>query len=69
MEWVPPLQEEQSGTGSANYDVELIHLSEAHRDVLRGGTCRGARNCCEHEIMHFSSIDMTLIMSSSSYTA
>ena len=31
------MQEEQSGSGSANYDVELIHLSEAHRDILRGG--------------------------------
>ena len=31
------IQEEQSGSGSASYDVELIHLSEAHRDILRGG--------------------------------
>ena len=39
VEWngVSLSQEEQSGCGSANYDVELIHLSEAHRDVLRGG--------------------------------
>ena len=37
MELIPCVQEEQSGSGSANYDVELIHLSEAHRDILRGG--------------------------------
>ena len=39
LELVLCVQEEQSGSGSANYDVELIHLSEAHRDILRGGTC------------------------------
>ena len=39
MEWILCVQEEQSGSGSANYDVELIHLAEAHRDILRGGTC------------------------------
>ncbi|KAL5516104.1 hypothetical protein EMCRGX_G001375 [Ephydatia muelleri] len=27
--------EEQAGGSSANYDVELIHLAEAHRDILR----------------------------------
>lgn len=31
------LQEEQAGGSSANYDVELIHSSEAHRDILRAG--------------------------------
>ena len=33
---VPP-QEEQTGGSSTNYDVELIHLAEAHRDILRAG--------------------------------
>ena len=32
-------QEEQAGGSSANYDVELIHLAEAHRDILRAGVC------------------------------
>ena len=32
------VQEEQAGGSSANYDVELIHLAEAHRDILRAGT-------------------------------
>ncbi len=32
-----PMKEEQAGGSSANYDVELIHLAEAHRDVLRAG--------------------------------
>lgn len=32
-----PMKEEQVGGSSANYDVELIHLAEAHRDVLRAG--------------------------------
>jgi hypothetical protein len=36
-----PMKEEQSGSGSASYDVELIHLSEAHRDILRGGFVLG----------------------------
>ena len=31
------MKEEQAGGSSANYDVELIHLAEAHRDVLRAG--------------------------------
>jgi hypothetical protein len=31
------LQEEQTGGSSTNYDVELIHLAEAHRDILRAG--------------------------------
>ena len=32
-------QEEQAGGSSANYDVELIHLAESHRDILRAGAC------------------------------
>ena len=31
-------QEEQSGGGSHNYDVELVHLREGHRDIFRAGT-------------------------------
>ena len=31
-------QEEQSGGGSFNYDVELIHKADAHRDIIRSGT-------------------------------
>ena len=31
------LQEEQSGGGSFNYDVELIHKADAHRDIIRSG--------------------------------
>ena len=33
----PPLQEDQSGGNSANYDVELYHHKDAHRDILRAG--------------------------------
>ena len=32
-----PLQEEQSGGGCFNYDVELIHFHETHRDILIAG--------------------------------
>ena len=31
------VQEEQSGGGSINYDVELIHDADAHRDIFRAG--------------------------------
>ena len=34
---MPVSQEEQSGGGSHNYDVELIHLREGHRDIFRAG--------------------------------
>ena len=30
-------QEDQSGGNSINYDVELFHHSEAHRDIYRAG--------------------------------
>ena len=39
MESMLVTQEEQAGGSSANYDVELIHLAEAHRDILRAGAC------------------------------
>ena len=39
MEPLLVTQEEQAGGSSANYDVELIHLAEAHRDILRAGAC------------------------------
>ena len=39
MESMLVTQEEQAGGSSANYDVELIHLAEAHRDILRAGVC------------------------------
>ncbi|XP_011402687.2 PREDICTED: protein asunder homolog isoform X2 [Amphimedon queenslandica] len=32
-----PMKEEQSGGGSFNYDVELIHKADAHRDIIRSG--------------------------------
>ena len=43
-------QEEQAGGSSANYDVELIHLAEAHRDILRAGVCVCVCVCvcCNH---------------------
>ena len=39
MESMLVTQEEQAGGSSANYDGELIHLAEAHRDILRAGAC------------------------------
>ena len=47
------MQEEQAGGSSANYDVELIHLAEAHRDILRAGACACVCvcvvcACCSH---------------------
>lgn len=30
-------QEEQVGGSSANYDVELLHHADMHRDILRAG--------------------------------
>ena len=39
LQWLLVTQEEQAGGSSANYDVELIHLAEAHRDILRAGLC------------------------------
>ena len=39
MESMLVTQEEQAGGSSANYDVELIHLAKAHRDILRAGAC------------------------------
>jgi hypothetical protein len=32
-----PMKEDQSGGNSANYDVELYHHKDAHRDILRAG--------------------------------
>ena len=47
MEPLLVTQEEQAGGSSANYDVELIHLAEAHRDILRAGVCVWYV-CCSH---------------------
>ena len=58
------VQEEQSGSGSANYDVELIHLSEAHRDILRGGTCT---QCLYHHTLHGCGVHMYMYVHSVLY--
>jgi hypothetical protein len=39
-----PMKEEQSGGSSFNYDVELIHMAEAHRDIFRAGYEIGSNN-------------------------
>lgn len=37
-----PMKEEQSGGGSFNYDVELVHDADAHRDIFRSGYIPGS---------------------------
>ncbi|KAJ1527268.1 hypothetical protein ONE63_008791 [Megalurothrips usitatus] len=49
-----PMKEEQNASSSANYDVEIFHLAEAHSSILKGSAqdtalVRTLREGCEYD--------------------